>query len=86
MIGGAASLAGSSALNRSDAVLGVSATVIRPIVVSAPAITARGSAVTVSNIANAVVRLDGEIVSRPDHDTTTITGPRAGVMTITIEY
>lgn len=86
MIAGAASVTGSAALSSSDAALGVTATVIRPIVISAPAITARGSTITISNIADAVVWADEEIVSRPGRDTTTITAPRSGAMTITIEY
>src|SRR5687767_3181451 len=72
--------------NGAQVSLGVSATVVRPVAIALPVITAQGAVAVVSNAENVEILADGAAVTRTDADTVTITGGRSGAIAITIIY
>lgn len=69
-----------------EAALAVTATVIRPVQVSAPAVDSNGSVVTIRNTAGIAVLAEGAALRQSELETVTVTGGRAGAVTITIVY
>ncbi|HEU5285834.1 MAG TPA: hypothetical protein VFU20_04900 [Sphingomicrobium sp.] len=70
----------------SEAALSVTATVVRPVQISAPAVDSQGSVVTIRNTAGIEVRAEGATVRRIGPETVTVTGDGTGSMAIIIVY
>ena len=70
----------------SDAPLSVSATVVRPLAISNPVITAEGAKIIVRNASTVQLRAGGGTITQLDHDTNIITGERSGLIVITVVY
>ena len=69
-----------------EAALGVTATVIRPVQVSAPAIDSHGAFVTIRNAAGIVVLTEGATVRQAEPETVTVIGDRSDPIAISIVY
>ena len=70
----------------SDASLSVSATVVRPVAISNPVITAEGTKIIVRNSSMVQLRADGGTISQLDQNTTIITGESSGLIVITVVH
>lgn len=71
---------------RSDAAFGVTATVVRPVQISMPKMTAEGPVIVLNNASAIDVRLTGARLTQPDEETIVIKGDGSPSIGLTIIY
>ena len=69
-----------------EAPLAVTATVIRPVEIASPAITADGAVLTIRNTLGVEVRAAGAAIDHPQPDTVTVTADPSRAIEITIVH